>query len=164
MKTIQNRRSIRKYKQRQITNEELDAIIEAGKMAPSARNQQPWYFVAIQKKEIIDEISTLLTENNNAFFGALTVVICFGDQRALHPEQDVALAMENMMLEAEYLGLGSCWVSKVCKLFNDENATELKESFGVDKNYLCYGSLVFGYPDENPEMKPRKENVVTIIR
>ncbi|MDP4094346.1 MAG: nitroreductase [Bacillota bacterium] len=186
LKTILERRSIRKYSSEQIKDSDLQAILEAGKFAPSAMNQQPWHFTVIQNQEMLKRINeickTILIkvnnsrmeeqaqklglENVNLMYNAPTLMIASGNKNAVAPSIDCSLAMENMFLAAASLGIGSCWIHALTHLDSDEEGKEflVKESL-IPKDYILVGSAVFGYNAAAAPVPPRRaENNVTIIK
>lgn len=170
LKTIYHRRSIRSYKPAQITDEELQTIVSAGCMAPSAMNQQSWHFTVLQNKDVIDRLVALgkqvlgRDDSFAPFYGAPTVVLAFGQRDAISPVSDAALAMENMFLAADSIGIGSCWINFVIKLFETPEGAAFQKELGVPEGYRSVGSFILGYPQEQPEAKPRKAGTVNIIR
>lgn len=170
IKNILSRRSIRSYQKRQIAENELTQILEAGKFAPSAMNQQSWYFVAVQNRKIIDSLldgaqEFLRSPGTDPFYGAPTVIFVFGDKSAIAPVADASLAIENMFLSAWSMGIGSCWVNFVGRFFESPQSYPFREQFEVPDGYQCVGSAIFGYIDgEIPEAKPRREGTVKLIR
>lgn len=173
IETILSRRSIRKYKGEQIKDDELSSIIEAGKFAPSAMNQQSWHFTVIQNKEIIDKINEICKKNMNRaenkdlnlFYNAPTLIIVSGDEKAVAPECDCSLAMENMFLAAASLNIGSCWIHSPRSLSSSEEGNNLISELGIPSGYKVIGSGVFGYADcDMPKAAARKENSVNIIK
>jgi len=182
LKTILSRRSIRAYKQEQIKDEELQKILEAGKFAPSAMNQQSWHFTVIQNKEMLHRINEACravyeksenevlkqrakAENFSVFYNAPTYIIISGDEKAIAPINDCSLALGNMFLAAHSLGIGSCWIHAVNQLFKTEDSRTLKEALGIPEGYTPLCSGAFGYSEvEWPSPAPRKENVVHIIK
>jgi nitroreductase len=182
LETILNRRSVRKFTKEQIKDEELQTILEAGKYAPSAMNQQSWHITAVQNKEVLQKINDAFktayansgnknfedrakTDHFSAFYDAPTYVMVFGDDKAIAPKHDGSLAMENMFLAAESLGIGSCWIHAVNFLFNSESGKTLKKELGIPESYSPVGSGAFGYKAAaSPAAAPRKEGTVNIIR
>lgn len=191
---IRRRRSIRKYMPEQIKDVELAAILEAAIYAPSGHNSQPWHFTVIQNKEVIDSISNktkqvMITsslekaqrlgssETYHIFHNAPTVVIVSGDTEEKSPIElpyhsfgsytplvDCAAAIENMLLAAESIGLGSCWVGLVNYYFilGDEVA-----KLGIPVQYQPLFAVCVGYKDSNSVgavAAKRKENCVNYIR
>jgi len=181
IKTILNRRSIRSYKQDQIKDEDLQIILKAGLFAPSAMNQQSWHFTVVRNKEIIQKINQTVrgifqnsgnkrfeemakSENFNVFYNAPTLIIVSGDEKAIAPECDCALAMENIFLAAASLGISSCWIHALTQLSKTEEGNSLIKVLGIPQGNKIFASGVFGYAAvEAPVAAPRKENTVSII-
>ena len=181
LKCIRSRRSIRAYDSKQINEEQLKAILEAGAYAPSAANQQSWHFTVIQNKEMMQMMSQdtkehfKKTENPrfqrivndvsfNAFHNAPTAIIISGDEKSIMPQVDCALANQNMLLAAEALGLGSCWINIVIHLFSGEKGDLWKKELGIPEGYKPFYAASFGYKAEEVSALPRKENAVNFIR
>lgn len=179
---IRQRRSIRKYKPEQIPPEALAAILEAGQYAPHA-SDQAWHFTAVQNRALLEQLNESakaavrqmgipglqeLAENDayHCLYHAPTLVIVSADAQSPLPlEADCAAAMENMLLAAESLGLGSCWIFFVTMAFLSPQGAELQDALKIPAGYKPYFSAVFGYPDEAvPEAPPRKPGLVTVIR
>jgi nitroreductase len=181
IKTILNRRSIRAYKQEQMKDEDLQIILKAGLYAPSAMNQQSWHFTVVQNKETIQKINQTVrghflksgnarfeemakSENFNVFYNAPTLIIVSGDEKAIAPQCDCALAMGNMFLAAASIGIGSCWIHALTQLSNTEGGNTLLSALGIPQGNKVFASGVFGYSvAEAPTAAPRKENTVNII-
>lgn len=181
MKTILNRRSIRAYKQEQIKEEELQDILDAGRFAPSAMNEQPWHFTVVQNKEMLHKINeacrTFILNSGNArfaerakdenfsiFYNAPTLIIVSGDEKAIAPQVDCALAMENMFLASESLGIGSCWINAVLNVLKTPETADLKKALGIPENHVPYSAASFGYKAMEGTAADRKENTITIIK
>ena len=182
LKNLLSRRSIRAYKEEQIKDEELQAILEAGKYAPSAANQQSWHFTVVQNREVLQKINGVVrsaleksgnpkfierakAENFSAFYHAPTYIIVSGDEKAIAPVADSALALGNLFLAAEALGIGSVWIHIVNFLWETEEGKALFKELGVPEGYRPFGSGAFGYPaGPKPAPAPRKEGTVNIIR
>ena len=121
LKVLKERRSVRKYKAEQIRDEELNAILEAGTWAPSAKGLQTSVMVVVQDPETIAWMSKLNAEiqgnpGTDPFYGAPTVVVVLGDGEKLNWLQDGSLVMGNLMSAAEALVLGSCWINRAMEL------------------------------------------------
>jgi nitroreductase len=181
IKTLLIRRSIRKYKDEQIKEEELQAILEAGKFAPSAMNQQSWHFSVIMNKELLQKINEACkdvfsksgnksyedrakAENFSLFYNASTYIIVSGNETAIAPQIDCALTLGNMFLSAESIGIGSCWIHAITQLFNTKEGLALKKELGIPDGYNAFGSGAFGYKATEPKAPPRKENIINIIK
>ncbi|MBC2580479.1 nitroreductase [Clostridium sp. DJ247] len=182
LNTLLNRRSIRAYKQDQIKDEDLQTILKAGLFAPSAMNQQSWHFTVIQNEETLHKINevsrTILQKSGNKnleeraksekfslFYNAPTLIIVSGSEKAIAPQIDCAVALENMFLAATSLDIGSCWIHGVTSFSNTEEGKALLKELGIPEDYNVIGSGAFGYKaTEAPNAAPRKENTVTIIK
>ncbi|MDD7795227.1 nitroreductase family protein [Clostridium sp. 'White wine YQ'] len=171
LKAIEARRSIRAYKPEQIKDEELNEILRAGNLAPSAMNQKPWNFTVVQNKELIGKLNdfckkAMQRDNNkdlDLFYNAPTLIVVSSDAKAIAPEIDGALALGNMFLAAESLGIGSCWIHAVKALYTTEEGKELIKELNLPEGYSIIGSGVFGYKVA-PANTPRKEGTVNIIK
>jgi nitroreductase len=179
MKSILNRRSTRVFMQEQIKEAELKTIIEAGLYAPSAGNEQSWHFTVIQSKALLDEINQAAKENaknsdilhvqQNAhnekfhvFYHAPTAIIVSGENKGFLSELDCAAATENMLIAAESLGVGSCWIAFATFAFNGEKNEAIKQHLALPEGYTPYYAISLGYKKSNnttaPERKPNRVN------
>lgn len=171
MKTILSRRSIRRYEERQLKEQDLQEILKAGSFAPSAMNQQSWHFTVIQNRTVIDSIAAAAGkaldrgEPFTPFYNAPTLILAFGQEGAISPVSDASLALENMFLAAASLGIGSCWINCVIDFFEKtREGKAMRKTLGIPDGYRCVGSGIFGYPAEQPEAKPRREGTIHYIR
>ena len=170
IEVLYERRSIRKYKSEQISNEELEAVLKAGTCAPTAMNYQSPIIIAVQNKEEIAYISKLNakimgSENTDPFYGAPTLLIVLADANNKNAMKDGSLVMGNLMNAAYAIGLGSCWVNRATELFAMPEGKELLKKWGIEGEYIGVGNCILGYPDQDhPQMKPRKENYVYYVR
>jgi nitroreductase len=169
IKTILNRRSVRSYQPKQITDEELNLILNAGTYAPSAMNEQSSHFTVIQNKEVMSELVALAkkatNQDRNPFYDAPTVVLVFAKKDNIAPVQDASLAIENIFLAAASLNIGSCWVNCVNRIFKTEKGMELQKKIGVSQEYMSVGSCILGYAaGASNEAAPRKEDFINIIK
>jgi len=165
IKTLLERRSIRKFKPEQIKEAELNAILNAGIYAPSGANQQSALFVVIQDKETLKRLSAMnaavLGKNVDPYYNAPTVVLVFADKSKIAPVEDASLALGNMLNAAASLGIGSCWVHRTKQMFEKDEGKDLLRKWGITGDYIGVGSCILGYPDcEHPKAAPRKDNSV----
>jgi nitroreductase len=164
-----NRRSIRKYKAEQITEEELNAVLEAGKYAPSGAGQQSAIFIVVQNKEAIQKITKMnaavMGKDVDPYYGAPTIVLVLADKTKVTPVEDGSIAIGNMHNAAHSLGLGACWINRERQMFESEEGKLLLKEWGVEGDFIGVGSLILGYPDcEQPKAAPRKEKSVYFIK
>lgn len=168
IKTLIERRSIRKYKSEQITEDELNIILEAGSYAPSSSGVQSTIVVAIQDKELIKKLSKMNGEvrgtENDQFYGASTVIIVFGDSSRPAYIENGSLIMGNLMNAASSIGVNSCWIARAKQSFETEEGKALMQEWGIGGNYVGVANCILGYYDgEYPQAAPRsKENIIII--
>jgi len=165
IKTLLERRSIRKFKPERIKEEELNAILDAGMYAPSGANQQSALFVVIQDKETLKKLSAMnaavLGKDFDPYYGAPTVILVFADKSKISPVEDASLALGNMFNAAASLGIGSCWVHRAKQMFETTEGKDFLRKWGVPGNFIGVGSCILGYPDgKHPKAAPRKDNFV----
>ena len=162
MECLLNRRSIRKYKSEQIKREELDAVLQAGVSAPTAKNLQSPIIVVVQDKETIAFMSELNAQimgvTSDPFYGAPAVLVVLGDKSIGTRVYDGSLVMGNMLLAAHSMGLGSCWIHRAKEVFEMPEWKEWLKSIGVEGEYEGIGNCVVGYPAVDypaaPERRP----------
>lgn len=164
LNVLKTRRAVRRYKPEPITRAELDAVLEAGIYAPTARGEQRACIVAVTNKADRDTISRLnaavMGSDSDPFYGAPTVCVVFGDGTWPMAQKDGSLIMGNMMNAAHALGLGSCWIDRAQQVFETEEGKALMRKWGVPEGYVGVGNCILGYADEDPAPKPRKEGYV----
>ena len=189
--SIITRRSTRKYLDKEVSQELLEKIIETGRYAPSGGNSQSNHFLVIQNKQIIDHLVKMverafsqmeITENmyrslQNSInlskkggyvfcYNAPVLIIVANKKDYGNNQADCALALENMMLEANELDLGSCYINQLKWINEDQKILSYLQSLGMNEDERVYGSLIVGYPDTNDgkplrKVLPRKGNEVT---
>lgn len=180
--TIKKRRSIRSFKEDQITDQELQTVLEAGIYAPSAGNQQLWHFTVIQDKQLLAQLNVSAkagaaqidnehiqqiakNEKFNIFYGAPTVVLVSGKEDGMVIEADCAAATQNILLAAESVGLGACWINLVLFAFSGEQGEKYKQQLGIPAGYKAFSSVALGYKKVEPVNAPaRKENVINYVK
>ncbi len=182
LKVIKQRRSIRSFKDEQIKEEELQAVLEAGMYAPNA-GDQAWHFSVIQNKELLNKLNHAAKEaakqmnmeglneiandqEYNCIYGAPTLVIISGSEEAPIPlEPDCAAATQNLLLAAESIGLGSCWIYFVMFALNSPQGNELRRELKIPVGYKPYFSAALGYKNDVGVYVPdRKPNLITYAR
>lgn len=169
LETIKTRRSIRKYKDEAIPEEVLSKIVEAGTYAPSGMGRQSTIILAVTNKEVRDQLSkinaSVMGSNSDPFYGAPVVLVVLADKSIPTHVYDGSLVMENLMLAAHDLGVGSCWIHRAKETFETEASKELLKSLGIEGDYEGIGNCILGYPEgEVPNAKPRKENFVYWVK
>ena len=148
LKVLKERRSCRSYRPEQITDEELNAVLEAGTYAPTARGQQSPIIVAVQNPAVVEQLrkmnaAVLGTPEADPFYGAPTV----------------------LMNAAKAVGLASCWVHRAKEVFDSEEGKALLRQWGVEGDYEGIGHCILGYrADTAPAPAPRKEHYIYRVR
>lgn len=164
---LMNRRSIRKYKPEQISRQELDIVLKAGICAPTGMNRQSPILIAVQNKQLRDQLSKMnaavMGSDADPFYGAPTVIVVLAAANSPHAVQDGSLVLGNLMNAAKAIGLGSCWINRAREVFASEEGKQLLAQWGVEDDYIGVGHCILGYPDEEPAMKPRKENYIYYV-
>lgn len=181
IKNILSRKSVRHYLSEQIKAEDLDLIIKSGLQAPSAMNRQPWHFTVIQDQNIINNLNLAakeelaksdndyfkeLAENENytIFYNAPTIIVISGEKSAHTPAIDCAAATQNMLIAANSLNIGTCWIGLVSPLFQSERATEYINLLDIPEGFEPYYAITLGYkPETSIEAPPRREKTVNFV-
>jgi nitroreductase len=165
---INKRRSVRKYKDKEVSNDIIEKLIDAARMAPSGMNIQPWKFVVVKDKEKLKKIRELYTngreklkiyEQDTSFVENATVIIVCNDKKFDWAKQACHYAIQNIMLEAVELGLGSLCLGA---LMVPEGISGLKELCSIPDDYEIILPIAVGYPDETPEV-PEKKDIKDIL-
>lgn len=169
LEIIRTRRSYRSYKPEQITDEQLNAVLEAGTYAPTSRGLQSPFIVAVQNEELKARLAQMNAEimgvTTNPYYDAPTYILVFVPADAPNGIQDASLVLENMMLAAHVQGLGSCWIHREREMFATEEGKELMKQWGLPEGLIGIGALALGYPEGEPSpAKPRKEGYTRVIR
>ena len=165
LETIKSRRSCRAYKPEQITDEELNAVLEAGTYAASAMGRQSAKIVVVQdaatRAQLTRMNAAVMGKDTDPMYGAPTILVVLADAHANCAVQDGSLVMGNLMNAAASLGIGSCWIHRAKEVFASEEGKALLKKWGVEGDYEGIGHCVLGYPaGDVPKAKPRKENYV----
>ena len=162
---IKTRRSIREYQEREVEEEKLQKVLEAGRLAPSAKNIQEWRFVVVRDKETREKLAR--AARNQAFVAQapVSIVGCaiITDYRMTCGQRaypiDLAIAVDHMTLVAVEEGLGTCWIGS---FFEDQ----VKEILGIPEEVRVVTLLTLGYSSFQPSPKPRlpKERIISYER
>lgn len=157
---ILSRRSVRRYQKKEIPRDAMDKILEAGRQAPSAMNRQPWHFIVVTSNESKKELSKWLF-TKHIKDSPVTIVGCaktgFLDRK--WSIIGTSIALQNMVIAAWALGIGSCWIGG----FKEDKVKELLE---IPDKWKIVALVTLGYPDKTPHVKRKKpiEKVVSIDR
>ncbi len=165
IKTLKTRRSIRKYRDKAVSKETIQQIVEAGLYAPTGKNRRKILFLAITDKELRDKISKLnaavMGADSDPFYGAPAVVVVFSDRNFPTYVEDGSCAMANLMNAAFSLGVDSCWIHRAREVFESEEGRAIARELGVPDEYIGIGNCILGYRDcRLPEAAERTQTVI----
>ena len=172
IENLKTRRSIRKFKDEQITDDELKTILEAGTYAPTGRGLQSPKIVVIQNPDTIREFSdwnrsyfpTEMPEDMDPFYGGKTLLIVLADSTVPTYIEDGSSVLAVLVNAAHAIGVGSCWIHRARDEFASEKGKALLKEWGIPESYEGIGHVVLGYSDmEAPEPLPRKEDYIHYV-
>jgi nitroreductase len=179
IQTLLKRRSIRLFKDDQIKKEDLDEILECARYAPSANNTQNWHFTVIRSRPLIDKVNSWIileinkagnpnlqrlaqSGNANVFRNAPCVILVSTEKQDRFGIVNISAATQNILIAAESLGLGSCWIGMVGTLATSEKANEYAKDLGIPDGYVPYFGITLGYKTDDSQQAPsRRENIIT---
>ena len=182
LNTIKRRRMTRKFKSEQLKDEQIIEIIDAGQHAPTVHKQQAWNFTIIQDPELLDELNRKAkkigqkspvdiirklnsSENYHLFYNAPTVIVVSADKEAMMPEAECVAATQNILLAAESMGIGACWIDGINMLLNSEEGEKYKKKLNLADNQISQRAISLGYRALKPlQPYPRKEGKYQFIR
>lgn len=167
LEAIEERRSIRKYTERPVEEEKLMRILNSGRLAPSDTNTQPWNFIVVRSEDMRRKLAEV-SHKQKWMLSAPVFIVCVADIRAAVQNEaeieidedtsgyavkqiilDTAIAAENMVLAAQSLGLGTCWVTWFTQ-------NEIRPLLDVPKDKYVVCIITLGYANEAPNARPRR--------
>ncbi len=168
LQTIKNRRSCRAYKPEQITDEELNAVLEAGTYAASGKGLQTAKIVAVQdaatRAQLTRMNAAVMGSSGDPMYGAPTILVVLADAHAPNAVPDGSLVMGNLMLAAASLGLGSCWINRAKEEFESDEGKALLKKWGIEGDWVGIGHCILGYPAAAPKpAAPRKPDYIVKV-
>jgi nitroreductase len=156
---LSQRRSIRTYKKQDLIQGTVERLLEAGRLAPSAGNVQPWEFVVASTQKTKMSLSQAAYGQRDVQEASVVIVVCADEKRAeesygdrgktLYCLQDTAAAIQNILLAACSMGLGTCWIGAF-------KEAEVKTVINGPKNIRPVALIPVGYPNEAPKARPRR--------
>ena len=154
--SIFHRVSIRKWENKPVEPEKIEMMLRAAMAAPSARNQQPWEFYVITNKDKMTEIADACTYGHfTKDAGAIIVAVYHKTTKEFEfTDTDMALAMENMLIACDALGLGGCWIGTAP---NWEVEGAIHKILDLPDDKKAYATFAFGYPAEEKKQQDRYE-------
>jgi nitroreductase len=160
---IFSRRSVRKYQDKKIPETMFTDLLEAGMAAPSAVARDPWHFLVIQKPDTLQQLADILP-NGQMLRRAPAAFVVVGDINRAHDRresymlQDISAAIENILLAANSLGLGGCWLGVHPR---PDRMAGIRKLFSLPGNIIPVCAIALGWPAEHPEPRTRyKEECV----
>lgn len=165
---LRERRSIRKYKPEQITDAELNAVLEAGTYAPSAKNKQAATIVAVRNKEDLAVLRKMNAEilgiDKDPYYGAPTILLVLADPEVPTYREDGSAVMTYLLAAAHAAGLGACWINREKQMFEAAEGKALLKKWGLSESLVGVAGCSLGYIDgENPKPLTRKEGYIVRV-
>ncbi|WP_321282031.1 nitroreductase family protein [Marinifilum fragile] len=160
---IENRYSVRSYQQKEVEKEKLIKILEAGQLAPSAVNNQPWHFIVVREPNNHAKFSEIY--HRDWFKEAPVYIIVCGDHNTAwkrkeddkdHTDIDAAIAIDHMTLQATELGLGTCWI---CNFYVEK----CREFFQLPEHIEPIAILSLGYPSDDKIPTKKRKSLNKIV-
>lgn len=163
MKEIFERRSIRKYTGKPVSNKNIEELLKAAMASPSAGNQQPWEFIVIKDKKILNEITKFHPYSQCLSEAPLAIAVCADLKKETNKGfwvQDCSAATENILIEAQHLGLGAVWLGIYP---GEDRIKELKKILNLPEEVIPLSLVSIGHPAEKKEPSNRyKESRIHI--
>ena len=162
LSNIMARRSIRKYLDKPVEHEKLEAVVKCGINAPSGMNRQPWIVRVVEDQKLIADVNQ--AADRSLFYDA-PALICVCTPANGGGELDAGLLGENMMLAAQAMGLGTCCLGGPVRfLVSNEKCKFFLDRLDIPADYKLNYILAIGYPNEQPDAKPRDASKVKFIK
>jgi nitroreductase len=160
---IFSRRSIRKYQNKEVSDEVITDLLEAGMAAPSAVKKDPWHFIVIRERQTLDKMVAFMPNAQMLKQATAAFVVCGDiikahDQQESYMLQDLSAAVENILLAANALGLGTCWLGVHPRADRMDNIRAL---FKLPDNIIPMCGIAVGWPAE--ELKARTRFNVDLV-
>ena len=148
LKEIETRQSIRKYKDVPVSEDQLDAVLRAAMNAPSARNEQCWRFMIVQNRKVLDDIASLSSYMKMMESAPCCILVLADKTIVPYPEYmyyDCSAAIENILIEANHQGLGTCW----CAIApNEDRIATFCDYFELPEDLVPISAVALGVSDE----------------
>ncbi len=169
MKNLLERRSTRKYTDKAPQRDQLEQIMQAAIYAPSAMGQQNWHFIVINNPQKVQKLAKMVGDATGRdgynLYGAPAIILISAPRDGKNSMADCSAAVENILLAAHDLGLGSCWINQFRDVWDDKAINDHLTQMGLPEGYAVYTASLIGYAQSptNPEPKPRKPEVICYI-
>jgi nitroreductase len=156
---LKNRRSIRKYSIKSIEPEKINKILQAALMSPASKRSNPWEFIVVEGKDTLQKLANSRPHGSQLLSGSpLGIVVIADTTKSDIWMEDASIASIIIQLQAQDLGLGSCWVQVYGRQKDEETSTEefIHQLLDIPSHYAVMNIISIGYPDE--DRKPYDEN------
>lgn len=161
---IATRTSIRDYEARKVEKEKIEKMLRAAMAAPTAMNKQPWHFVVVDKRDVLDALAEVNPYAKMLKKAPLAIVVCGDTDKMIEGGgrdfwiQDASAATENLLLAAHAMGLGAVWTGAYP---SEERCKGISGALSLSDNLIPLNMIVIGYPAENPQPKEKfkEENI-----
>lgn len=167
LNTIKNRRSCKKFSNEMIDRNLIRKVVEAGTFAPTGMNKQSPIILVITNKRVRDKLSRLnasiMNRDIDPFYGAPVVLVVLADKSIPTYIYDGSVVIENMLLAAESLGLGACWIHRAKEEFELEEGKEILKELGIVGDYEGIGHCILGKRIDEGRQHTIKDNYVFYI-
>jgi len=156
---IKSRRSVRRYLEKDVSDDLLEKVLDSARYAPSAGNYQPWEFIVVRNRSLRSDLVEASYKQTWMLEAPVFIIVCINNRVAgmygerglrLYGIQSVAAAMQNMFLTAESLGLGTCWVGRFSEII-------VARILQCPEYVRPCAIITLGYPAERPSMPPRED-------
>ena len=158
LQIIHSRKSVRSYSDRQVSRDQIDTLIRAGMAAPTARNVQPWFFVAVDNRALLDSMAASLPYAKMLNKATVAIVVCGDTIKAVEGntlgywQQDCSAATQNILLAAEAVGLGAVWTGVYPK---PERTSVVSDILQLPSHIKPLAVIPIGYPSGNVPSKDK---------
>lgn len=168
MQIIKSRRSTRAFQPTLPPKDQVMQLVEAAEWAPSGMSKYLWHFTVVYNAEKSLALARAVAEADNRgpeynFYGAPVNIIISYQRDEHHAFVDGAAAMENLLLMATDLGLGSCWINQIRECCDNPKVRALLTEYGVPEDHIVICSAAIGYIAKETPAKPRKEGTVSVV-
>lgn len=167
LNNIYTRRSIRKFTDQAVPTELIAEVAKAGTYAPSGKNMQTFRFFVMQNADSIlalqDVVGKGMENPAYTFYGPKALIIVCCNKEDVNGVEDSSCALENMMLAAHALGLGSCWINQLKYCQDKPEVAAYLDKIGLPEGRRVVGMLALGYAADEGTLHPRQEGLVTYL-
>ena len=167
IETLMTRRSVRAFQEKSIPSDQLQAILETARFAPSGMGRQTWKFTAVTNRDKIQKLAAAISKELGRegynMYQPEVLIIPSNDVESKFGKEDNACALENIFLAAWSFGIGSVWINQLQGICDRPAIREILDSFGIPKNHVVYGMAALGYPAQEPKKDVEKIGEVAIV-